>query len=270
MNTQNAKPADKRRIMTFTLIALALALTATALRILCLFFFYDRIGYYQRGAILPIVSNIFYALSVAFFALASRFWLMPANCIVAPRKPARLAALLPLAATVIYVINMSSAVFGSDAPWYELLLLVFGVVSAVFFGSVAFCSQPSSLTAITGIGAILWLALAALRSYLDFFVPMNSPDKLFFQLGALGATLLVFSELRAMYRMYQPRAYFFGFYTGIFAISVSSVANLIANAGDIFASYTLLYEDVVMLTILAYGVVRLFSGTCKEQAEENS
>ena len=270
MNTQNERSADKRRILIFTLIALALTVTATVLRLVCLFFFYDRIGYYRQGEILPVLSNIFYAASVAFFAISARFLVKPQSYIAPPKKPAQLAALLPLAAMIVYVINISANVFGNSAPWYELLLLVFGVVSVVFFGSVAFCRQPSALSALTGVGCILWLALASLRSYLDFFVPMNSPDKLFFQLGALGATLLVFSELRAMYRMYQPRVFFFCFFTGIFATAVSSICDLIANAGDVFASYTLLYEDTVILAILVYGIVRLFSLICSEQTEEKT
>lgn len=263
MNALNAK----KRILTFSALAVALALVATLLRTLCLFFFYDKIGYYQRAAALPVVSNIFYCASVVFFVIAARFLVKPEGDIAPPRKPAKLAALLPIAAMLVYLISISSTVFGGDATWYELLLLVFGIVSAVFFGSVAFCTQPSSLAALSGVGCIIWLALATMRSYFDFFVPMNSPDKLFFQLGAVGATLIVFSELRAMYRMSQPRAYFFGFFTGILAISVASVSDLIANAADIFASYTLLYEDIVMLSILVYAVVRLFSGVCAKSEE---
>ena len=258
MNTQNAKSADKRRILIFTLIALALALTATVLRLVCLLSFYDKIGYYQRGAIVPIISNVFYALSLVFFAFAARFLLKPATCEEALKKPAKLAAILPLGATIFYLCD-HIMIGGASHAWYDVLLLICGVISVVFFASLVFSSQPSTLTALTGVGCIIWFAAAAMKSYLDFFVPMNSPDKLFFQLGAVGAMLLVFAELRAIYRMPMPRVYLFGFFTGIFAICVSAIPSLVAYSCDVFASYTLADEDIVMLALAIYGAVRLFT-----------
>ena len=87
MNAHNENLADKRRILIFTVLALALAAVASALRLLCLFFFYDKIGYYQRGEILPIISNIFYAASVVFFALAARFVIKPQKQVAPLSKP---------------------------------------------------------------------------------------------------------------------------------------------------------------------------------------
>ena len=56
--------SDKSRALAFSLVALSLAVLATAGRLFSLLFFYDRIGYYQSGAILPIASNILFAASV--------------------------------------------------------------------------------------------------------------------------------------------------------------------------------------------------------------
>lgn len=268
MNAHNENLADKRRILIFTVLALALAAVASALRLLCLFFFYDKIGYYQRGEILPIISNIFYAASIVFFAIAARFVIKPQKQVAPLSKPSRVASLLPLCATVFYLINYF--LVGVDSPkWYDYALLVCGVISAIFFASLAFCSQPSNITALTGVGAIVWFASAAMKSYLDFFVPMNSPDKLFFQLGALGATLIVFCEIRALYGIGQPRAYLFGFFAGILAICTSAIPSLIASANDIFASYTLANEDIVMLTLAIYAAVRLLT-TAPAKAQEQS
>ena len=91
MNEQNAK----KRILTFSLIAVALAFVATLLRVLCLFFFYDKIGYYQRAAALPIVSNIFYGASLVFFAIAARFLIKPEGDIAPPKKPAKPCGKMP-------------------------------------------------------------------------------------------------------------------------------------------------------------------------------
>jgi hypothetical protein len=265
MNTSTKVCINNHRVLIFSAIAFSLSLIGAILRLVCLLFFYDKIGYYQTGAVLPVVSAVFYAASIVFFAIVARFLVKPSAVAAHLSKPARIAAILPLAAIVVHLFSICGTVFGGEATWYEVFLLVFGVISAVFFASLVFCRQPSSLSALSGIGCIFWLALAAMRSYLDFFVPMNSPDKLFFQLGAVGATLLVFSEIRAIYNMPQPRAYVFCFFTGVFTVASASIPNIIANANDVFANYTLLFEDIVMLSILVYATVRLLCGALSDQ-----
>ena len=71
--------SDKSRALAFSLVALSLTVLATAGRLFSLLFFYDRIGYYQSGAILPIASNILFAASVVFFGVAALFLLKPAK-----------------------------------------------------------------------------------------------------------------------------------------------------------------------------------------------
>jgi hypothetical protein len=65
--------------------------------------------------------------------------------------------------------------------------------------------------------------------------------------------------------MPQPRAYVFCFFTGVFTVASASIPNIIANANDVFANYTLLFEDIVMLSILVYATVRLLCGALSDQ-----
>jgi hypothetical protein len=261
--------SDKQRALIFSIIALALTALATAGRLCSLLFFYDRIGYYQSGALLPVVSNILFAASVVFFAIAALFWLKPAKTVAAPQKAVGYAALLPAIALAAYVVFSLDRVMFQEVNIIFMLSLLLAVVGAVFFSSLTFCRQPSVLSVLTGVGTILWLALSWLRSYRDFTVPMNSPDKLFFNLGCIGAVLFVFSEIRAIYGIPRPRFYYFSISTAILTLAVSSIPSLIGNACGIFASYSLTLEDFFFLALLIYAIARLLTLVSCKAAESD-
>ena len=251
--------SDKSRALVFSLVALALSGLAAAGRLFSLLFFYDRIGYYQSGAFLPIASNTLYAASVVFFAVAAIFLIKPSKVIATPTGSTRYVSLVPALALAIYVVSSLGRIVTPEPDTISTISIILAVIGAVFFASLAFCRQPSVITVLTGIGAIFWLAIAWLRSYRDFTIPMNSPDKLFFHLGCLGATLFIFSEIRAMYGIPRPRFYYFSIYTAILTLAVSSIPSLIGNACNTFASYSLQFEDIFFLSLFLYAVVRLLT-----------
>ena len=251
--------SDKSRALVFSLVALALSGLAAAGRLFSLLFFYDRIGYYQSGAFLPIASNILFAASVLFFGVAAIFLIKPSKVIATPTGSTRYVSLVPALALAVYVVSSLGRIVIPEPDTISTISIILAVIGAVFFASLAFCRQPSVITVLTGIGAIFWLAIAWLRSYRDFTIPMNSPDKLFFHLGCLGATLFIFSEIRAMYGLPRPRFYYFSIYTAILTLAVSSIPSLIGNACNTFASYSLQFEDIFFLSLFFYAVVRLLT-----------
>jgi hypothetical protein len=251
--------SDKSRALVFSLVALALSGLASAGRLFSLLFFYDRIGYYQSGAFLPIASNILFAASVLFFGVAAIFLIKPSKVIATPTGSTRYVSLVPALALAIYVVSSLGHIVTPEPDTISTISIILAIIGAVFFASLAFCRQPSVITVLTGIGAIFWLAIAWLRSYRDFTIPMNSPDKLFFHLGCLGATLFIFSEIRAMYGLPRPRFYYFSIYTAILTLAVSSIPSLIGNACNTFASYSLQFEDIFFLSLFFYAVVRLLT-----------
>lgn len=251
--------SDKSRALVFSLVALALSGLAAAGRLFSLLFFYDRIGYYQSGAFLPIASNILYAASVVFFGVAAIFLIKPSKVIATLTGSTRYVSLVPALALAVYVVSSLGRIVTPEPDAISTISIILAVIGAVFFASLAFCRQPSVITVLTGIGAIFWLAIAWLRSYRDFTIPMNSPDKLFFHLGCLGATLFIFSEIRAMYGIPRPRFYYFSIYTAILTLAVSSIPSLIGNACNTFASYSLQFEDIFFLSLFFYAVVRLLT-----------
>ncbi len=256
----NSAPSGKMTRI-FSLVAICLAALSALGRLFSLMFFYDRIGYFKTGAVLPVLFNLLYALSIVFFAISAVLF-KP----IAPSKRlsnhARLAAILPAVAFVPYIISGISEILASPngkMPLSDILSLIFAMIAAAYFASLALCKQPSSASVILGVSSIVWIVLVWMSSYLDFFVPMNSPDKLFFHFACIGAMLLIFADVRVISDMPKPRFYYFSFFTGLLTLSTSSIPSIIANAKGIFASYSLLYEDIVLIAIMIYGAVRLLT-----------
>ncbi|MBP3369868.1 MAG: hypothetical protein J6L85_03860 [Clostridia bacterium] len=270
----NSVPSGKRTAI-FSVTALCLAALSMLGRLICLLFFYDQIGYFKVGAALPVIFNLLYALSIVFFALSSVFFkpIAPENKL---SEITKLSALLPCAAFVPYIITGISDILkvapGEKAPLFDILSLIFAVISAVYFASLAFFKQPNSTSATLGVGCILWFVLTWMSSYLDFFVPMNSPDKLFFHFACIGAILIVLADVCLSANLPRAKAYYFSFFTGLLTVATSAIPNIVANAKNIFASYSLFHEDVVFTAILIYGTVRLCSqvwGKRKEVESDN-
>lgn len=253
----SSNKAAGQRARTFSLVAIVLTVIATAGRLFSLLFFYDRIGYYQSGALLPIASNILFALSLVFFGVAAIFLLKPKQAIAAPTGAARYVALAPALAAAAHAMISALSLAKESLDVLKAISLLLSVIAAVFFASIALSERPSLLTALSGVGCIAWIALEWLSSYRDFTVPMNSPDKLFFHFGCIGAALLIVAELRALFVVSKPRFYYFSLFTAILTLAVSSIPSLIGMACGVFASYSLALEDLFLLSLLVYATVRL-------------
>ncbi len=248
--------AIKKRVILLSAISIALSVLATVGRLVSLTAFYDEIGYYQADAIVPKLSNILYALSLVFFAVSACLLLPKINRSVALKKAERMSALIPAAAVLTHLLLDASKLLESPG-WLTTLDLLFSISAIVFFASVAFCSQPSAITALSGIGAVIWTAVVWMSSYLDLYVPMNSPDKLFFHFACVGCMLFIFAEIRTLYDMPRPRLYIFSMLAVILSVFTCSIPNIIASFGDTFAVYKLLQYDVVFLATAIYALVRL-------------
>ena len=68
-----AENMKKISISVLSLIAGISAFISLALRIICLFFFYDDIGFYKTGAVLPIIANTVFVVAIAFLLFAAIF-----------------------------------------------------------------------------------------------------------------------------------------------------------------------------------------------------
>ena len=263
-----------RSAKLFFILTSGLSALTFIIQLLSLVLFYDaNIGYYQRGAILPLISGILFALSVVGL-IVSAFVLADRSESVSPiSEPLRYTALIPAAAILITTLISS---LGSSNGFQSLdLLLVIGAIAATgFFASLALAKQTSAVTVVCGIGFILWLALVWLRSYTDFSVTMNSPDKLYFHFACVGAALLAIAELRAAYGIADTRSSYCYISVSAIALTAGALVPVVANLLGVYEYNPTILESAALAALLAYALIRLASicsaNPSKAPAEANS
>lgn len=235
----------------------ATAAVSLILRIICLFFFYDKIGYYQTGAILPIIANSLLAISIIFFLIASIFSINKKQSIEPTSKASQFAALLPMGAAIFRLIRMLTTPF-NDITVNKYLMMASALVTVIFFFLIAYAKK--NLKAVTfyfGIGALLYVTLCWMFAYFDFAIPINSIDKTFFYVACAGAIIFIFNEMCACYGFVRPRFYYFSLFTSIIVLSVGSISAIIGYVCNIFKAYITLEADIFFIALLIYAITRL-------------
>lgn len=247
---------------------LVLSAVCAALRAACTLFFYEgNIGYYASGALLPVITDILFWLSVAALIFLSFFYFRKNGSVGPVKGMTRYFALLPataflypLAEKAKEIITELKKPFG-EIGIFSVLIIVSILTSIVFFALIAFSDEVSNtVTVIAGVGVILWLALCWIESYGDFFTPMNSPDKTFFHFACVGSALFIVGELRALCSASKPRSYFS--YLAICILSTSSfvISNIFDRINGIsLKNASSLAQTVVIAAILVYAVARACS-----------
>lgn len=259
--TRDTIKKKPNKITVLVAISFAITVLATVLRVLSVLFFFDKeIAYYSIDALLPVVSDFFCALGAVFFAVVSTFLITEKSEVVPPHTISRFAAAIPGGMVLFYSLIRAGELFMGDPHKkplaMEVILFLASTLAVIFFFSILFSNQPSSVSINAGVGMIIWLALRWISSYTDFNVPMNSPLKLFFHFGCIGAALLIVAEMRAFFGIENPKFYFFSLFGSILCMSISCVPAMVGYFTDSFEVYPFINEDLVLLGMLIYAVVR--------------
>jgi len=284
MNGSNI-PISRKKINIFIMTAVALGILGAALRTVSLLSFYDKdIAYFQRGAIVPIILYVLYAVSVIAFAVFPLIVVKDKAAISAPSWRDRSLALIPAGTMIYYAITQFSKLIKVDnaspvqaVSLYDIVLLLVAVVSIAFFVSLSFSKRGSILSLILSFGFFLWIIVSWITTHLEFYTAINSPDKMFFHFGSVGAALFMVSELRSIYECSKPKLYYFSLGCAIFSLFVSSIPYIIGIFANAIYGTLLLEESIVHLALLFYTVGRalnLIKGSNatanEEQKEEKS
>ena len=263
------KVASKLKIYLYSALALsALAMLLTAVSYLVAF---DSIGYFS-DTVLPSIANAL-CLAAAVWFLASLF-VIPKNALDGATPTTLVTSLCATPFCVwslflggfllyAYLENQSNPLgivrmMANGAPMPVMLASVFLLISAIYFALAWFPSmQKKTETAVLGLfvppAAVLLISL----TYFDFFVPLNSPVKLHFQLSTVLFILFSVYELRALIGKPRPRAYFALAMLTVFFSSVSSVPQIVAYLGGKLTGYPTFLYAIFSLCILIYTVGRL-------------
>ena len=133
----------KLSIPVLSIIAGAVALVSVVLRIICTFFFYDEVGYYKTGAVLPIIANSIFALSLVFFFVAAIFSVDKKLEVKDLSKTSQYAVLLPMGALIFHAVRLfTTPVNESTISKYALLVAI--ILAAVFFFLLSFFNRPNT------------------------------------------------------------------------------------------------------------------------------
>ncbi len=252
---------EAKKVKLYFFIALAVSGVAVILRTLSLLFFYDgELAYYSRGAVLPVISNIFYGMAVVFFLIAAYLLIKPKCSVPAPSRRECFTAIIPAVFAAVYAVDILLGIITdkTDAPIDKMVLIsaVLALVAAAFFFTVAFSKTFNIVTVILGVGFVFWCGITWIMSYMDLYVPINSPDKLFFHFGLVGAALFVSSELRTMFDISKPKFYYFTLFFSILTLGVASIPTIIGNLSGVFDIYECGYESLILFGILLCAICR--------------
>lgn len=265
----------KLTIPILSVIASIGATVALGLRIICLFFFYDDTGYYQTGAILPIIANVIFAILIVFVAVTAILSTYKDKSVELPSKLSQYAAVLPIGALIFRITRIFTPVFNDTSV--NKFLMLFGAITASAFFFFIFLAKKKykNITFYLGIGALVYVFLCWMYSYFDFSIPINSTDKIFFYLGCAGAILFIFNEMCAIYGSVKSKFYYFSLFTAIITLSVSSVSAIVGYVFGLFRAYISLDADIFFAALLVYAVTRLIDAqksktVIAEAAEEEN
>ena len=260
----------KISISILSIITGSAALLLLLLRVVCLFLFHDDIGYYTSGAVLPIIANTLFGITLAFLLFAVIFSINKSQSIEPLGKFSQYAALLPMGALIYHIIQMFIAQF-NDSVVNKFLFAICAIAASVFFFLLSLGGKKhKTVTFYFGMGALLYVFFCWMKAYFDFATPINSTDKIFFYLSCAGAVIFIFNEMCACYGFVRAKFYYFSLFSAITVLAVSSMSAIVGYIFGIFKTTLTLESDIFFTALLIYAIARLIDAQKSRLTENNT
>ncbi len=259
------KLRSRKALIIYGSVTLGVSLLCVVLRLLSMLFFFDTdIGYYESGALLPIISNFLPTAAVvwAFVLFAVPALHLSPNAPMDTRAP-RLSAIPALVGfagfSFVYIRSLIElSEFFGQIPRSYILAAICSVIALLFFIFKVIGRSGTAVSVISGIFTIVWIILALMESYFDTYVQMNSPMKLVFQFACLSALLLIVSEMRVGVDGTRKNLHLFSAAASTILLPFSAIPSLICLLLDKQPlTYTLAYYDAILLLLWVLSVARL-------------
>ena len=246
----------RRSALIYTATSAGCSLLAIVLRLLSLILCYDAsIGYFPKGAALPILSDLFGTASIVAFAVLSFLWFRKKEMSYA--KSPSLA--IKITAALAAVLSLLLGIYDLKASASVLdLLLCFG--ACLYFLLVLTGKTTPALSLVFGFCAILRLLGALADSYMDFLVPMNSPEKIWLYVGAVAGMFFLVCEIRALVTKPYTATWFFSAAAAMMIAASASIALIVGNLASRFyatPTHSALLTALLLLAIAIYAGARL-------------
>ena len=273
------KIQPNKMLTLWGILSVSTAIICVLLRLFSLLFFYDsKIGYYDSGAVLPLIAQ---ALPMIFLAVILVLCIIPtlpttpndgANC-----RYINFSAIFPAIGFTAYTISFLIAVYsmllsGISLGLIDILSVISTIASCAFFWLIFAKKSGTGIYVATGIALIVRLLFMLAESYFDIQVQMNSPNKTVFQFAILSAMLLTVNELRVGQPITKPMFHLFSASAAVVFTTLSSIPSIISCfAGNMPQNYNLLFYDIILLLFAIYAVTRLcqlcFFNSCNKDAD---
>ena len=268
---------EHKKTFIFALAVIGLTAVSVVLNTLSLLNFFEAdIGYFVRGAVLPMIFNCLLVVGVAFMTGFTVFALKKGELsICSPHPICKYVSLIPVAAFGLLL--WERAYFFFDAaklgilqnPLAAFLSPLFTLGTVAFFISYCLGVKPSASTAIWGTLAIAMFAYDVFVLHSDLTVAMNSPQKLSFNFAALSAMLFIVAELRIIYGVPKPRFYLFSIGIATLFLGAYSLPYTVAHLAGTCKSVSP-KADVALLALFAFVLIRFVSAVFFEASQKEA
>ena len=257
----NQNPSSQK-VKIYTFSAIALILIAIILRIINFVCIFDTEIYYFKNNPLHSVYQALTTLTVLW--LISMLVFIPRQSFTAKislttgvlsRSMGLFCGFTALASYFFF--RESMLYYIGHTKLYETLSL-FSLLSAAYFLLLFFEKLPRAIRTLCGYMTLIWLGLILSVTYLNLYVPMNSPFKVTLHLAILGMMLHVLEDVRLGVGRRFRIHYFAYTWIALLFCGLSSFPVLTAYLLGRYPDVDYLFYSLLTLGFFLYLCTRLF------------
>ncbi len=249
----------KRMSMLYWVVSIA-ALIGTVLISLSFLFYYDSsVEYFNHAPLTACILPLCF-LTVIFLTVFSVLVGKVDKSLLSVEPHFHHAAWIPAAGLVLFACYRILLFFGGTSGLFPTLLILFSLLSCIYFCMVGFRFCPhGDKRALAGFAPTFFCALLIAYVYFDMTVAMNNPQKLLLQFGFASLMLYCTSELRFVLCKPAPRLYLGFGSLALFFGAVGFIGCFVAYLCGASANTDYFSLALLGLFFLCYVALRLFS-----------
>ena len=222
---------------------------------------YDAaIGYYERGAVLPIIQKALIIISTLLIIFVTLKIKKGEAASGAPAQSQLTVFSSFLCGTLQFCSAILILLFQREKIETVTLMIIlgFGFATAYFFYD-ALCprERKSPLCILPAMAAIIGLVAVIVRVHIDYTVTLNSPNKNLIFVAFAAIALFIVQELRFIVDRPQPRLYIVSASIALLLCASLSIPGIIGHYTNILSGGDFLIYYMVTFGYAVYIAIRL-------------
>lgn len=251
-----------QKVKIYTFSAIALTGMAILLRICNFLLIYDpTVDYFDRHP-LHLIFRALCVLTVAWLLTSIMFiprYSFSTKVKIPASRATRLmgAVCACVAAASFFFFRENMFYYAAHAKLYHLLA-IFSLLSTVYFALQFIDGVPQAISALSGYVVLLWLGIMLSVTYLNLYVPMNSPFKVTLHMALISIMLHVLEDARRQIGRHFRIAYLTYTLIAMLTCGIASFPVLVAYALGLYPNVDYLFYASLMLIFFLYLCVRAY------------